>query len=90
MTCLALFCALVLTGVALAQGPQQHRLPWRVVSTGGGRMASNRYGLDGSVGQPAIGLTAGGAHHLGAGYWYGIVSVGPGIKVYLPLVTRNQ
>lgn len=86
---LALLCALLLAGVALAQGSQPHGLPWHVVASGGGHMASSRHGLDGSAGQPAIGLATGQYHRLGAGYWYGVVEVGPVIRIYLPFIVKN-
>jgi hypothetical protein len=58
----------VLTGPALAQQISSH-----VIAAGGGtsRSPGGCRVLEGSVGEPAVGLASGGAFALQAGYWAG-------------------
>ena len=72
----ALLAALALAGVALALGPSA--LARQVVAGGGGSAAGGQVALNDTIGQPAIGPSAGSppggpAIALNAGYWTGQV-----------------
>jgi len=75
--------------VALAQHGGGFDLSWHVAGNGGSPMASSSFQLNGTVGQPGVGmgLVTGGSHQVGPGFWYGVVGE---CKVYLPLVLRNS
>ena len=85
-------CALAVSAgagrVALAQSGGGFDLSWHVAGNGGGPMTSSSFQLNGTVGQPGVGvgLTEGGSHQVGPGFWYGI---GGEHRIYLPLVVRN-
>ncbi len=65
---LVLLAAVVLTGPALAQQISSH-----VIAAGGGtsRSPGGCRLLEGSLGQPAVGIANGGGFTLRAGYWAG-------------------
>jgi hypothetical protein len=70
---LALAFFLVATGAALATSSASYKLPWDVLSGGGGDRSSSSYSLGDTIGQPsAIGLSESTNYRLGSGFWYGI------------------
>ena len=58
----------------------------QVIASGGQASSSASYTLLSTVGQPAIGLSAGSTVSLCSGYWCG---AGAGYKAYLPLALRG-
>ncbi len=83
----ALVCCLLLPSVPLAgTSPEGYTIDWQVIAGGGGLAASGGgYTLDSTVGQTAIGWSAG-SHQLGSGFWYG---TGMEYMVYLPLTLKS-
>ncbi|HOG45150.1 MAG TPA: Ig-like domain repeat protein [Anaerolineae bacterium] len=63
----ALLLTLALAGVALAQAGAA--IDWWVLGSGGGPAAGGSVTLDGTLGQPIAGPSAGDAVALNAGYW---------------------
>jgi hypothetical protein len=47
-------------------------LGWHIMAGGGGHSSSAEYALDGSIGQPAVGMLSSADYRLGAGFWPGI------------------
>jgi len=87
--CVALFCGLVVAGGVLAMPTASYDLSWWTVDGGGGVLGSEGgYALSGSIGQPDVGLLAGGDYSLAGGFWGGgkLTVV---YKIYLPLVQRD-
>jgi len=83
----------LLTGIALAQGPEQtYDLSWWTVDGGGGTSAAaGSYTLDGTAGQPDPGpVLSGGDYNLEGGFWGGGVSGVSWYTIYLPLVLRGS
>ncbi len=71
LTIVAVLMALVaLAAAALAQGPEPEIWRW-VVASGGGPIAGGDVTLDGTLGQPVVGLSMGSGAALNAGYWTG-------------------
>jgi hypothetical protein len=66
------FC-LIASGAALAMSSASYKLPWDVLSGGGGGRNSSSYSLGDTLGQPsAIGLSESTNYRLGSGFWYGV------------------
>jgi cell division septation protein DedD len=57
---------------ALAMSLVGFDLGWHVIASGGGHSSSADYALDGSIGQPAVGVLSSADYRLGAGFWPGI------------------
>ncbi len=85
---LVLVACLALVVPVLAQVSASYDLSWHVIAGGGGRMAGAQYTLQGTTGQPVIGLAAGSGHTLCSGFWCGVGETE--YRVYLPLVLRNS
>jgi len=80
----ALAALLLLAGVILANGtPSIDRY---VIGGGGGHSEATPYALDGTIGQPVVGLASGDGYELCSGFWCGAAVE---YKIYLPLVLRN-
>jgi Secretion system C-terminal sorting domain len=78
---------LALVASALVVGPAAHaqmKLEKSVVANGGGPMTSATFSLNGTIGQPVIGLATSGTVSHGIGFWYptelppGSVEIVPG------------
>lgn len=84
-----LFC-LLLTGVVLA-APNQ-TVNRFVIAAGGWHVETASHTLDGTIGQPVVGVSSNGAYELGAGFWGGMGTLAGGgeYTIYLPLVLRNH
>jgi hypothetical protein len=80
----ALVCALLLAGVALANGIPT--IDWNVIGGGGGHAEAGIYGLDGTIGQPVVGTATDTNSELCSGFWCGAAVE---YKIYLPLVLRG-
>ncbi|HOT92655.1 MAG TPA: hypothetical protein PLJ78_17035 [Anaerolineae bacterium] len=89
----AVLLLLLLTGRALAMSSANYRLDWFTPLTGGGGgpMQSPNYAVNFTVGQSAVGTSAGTNYGGCLGYWCGITgAVGAHYRIYLPLVLRNS
>jgi hypothetical protein len=71
-------------GVVLANGPAG--IDWDVIGGGGGHTEAGMYTLDGTIGQPVVGMAANGGAELCSGFWCGVIG---GHRIFLPLVLRN-
>ena len=69
---------LLFTAVALAQTSGGVSLPWWTIDGGGGRMTSDTFTLEGTVGQPDAGVLTGQSYTLYSGFW------GPGGRTTPP------
>jgi hypothetical protein len=70
---LPLVLVLAAGGTALAMSSANFKLPWDVLSGGGGGRNSASYILGDTLGQPsAIGLSQSTDYRLGSGFWYGV------------------
>jgi hypothetical protein len=74
---------LLLTSVALANGTPS--VDWWVIGGGGGHAETAPYALDGTVGQPLVGVVSNTPYQLCFGFWGG----GAEYKIYLPVILRN-
>ena len=77
---------LVLVSTSSAGSSTQYAIEWDVVSAGGTPMTSSTYGLVGTIGQPAQGVSSSSSYVLCAGYWCGIDA---DYKIYLPFVLND-
>jgi hypothetical protein len=85
---LALTALLLLAGSALAMYSANYRLDWFAPLTGGGGGAasSDSYAINLTLGQSAVGTTAGTSYAACLGYWCG---TDVEYSVYLPLVVQE-
>ncbi len=86
-----LVALLLMTTVAVAQGPAPD-LSWWTIDNGGGLDSSGgSFQLSGTIGQPEAGVLTGGPYRLLGGWWDESTS---SFAIYLPLVlkasTANQ
>jgi hypothetical protein len=72
---------LCLAGIVCAQVSEHYDLSWHVIGGGGSAMDSASYVMRSTVGQ-LIGLSSSENYQVGAGYWYGNVSVSPPQEVF--------
>lgn len=79
-------CALLLTGVAHAQGLLD--LPWWTADGGGGLSRGGDYTLHGTAGQPEAAFSQGGAYTLSGGFWFGQAVTEVLTQIFLPLTLR--
>jgi hypothetical protein len=86
-TALMLAACLALAAPVLAQVSATFDLSWNMIGSGGGRMESDQYTLQSTIGQLAVGTMGGSGHDLCSGFWCGSGAVGR--RIYLPLVVRN-
>ena len=63
-----------------------YQIPWDVYASGGGRMSSDNYSMNGTAGQPTVGSTSGDNGKIGAGFW--TVFAETIFEIFLPLVVR--
>ncbi len=80
---------LLLTGSVLAMSSTNYQLNWFTPLTGGGGGAasSTNYAANFTVGQSAIGASAGTTYNACLGYWCG--NSNSKYTVYLPLTLKN-
>ncbi len=79
---------LLATAAAAAASPGGFTLNWRAISAGGSpaSSASGEMAMNGSIGQPVAGVSAGGGSDLSAGYWIG--GDPPLLLLYLPIISE--
>ena len=78
--------SLLSAGVPLTQGTPS--VDWWVVGGGGGSATVDGVSLNGTIGQWMVGSGEAGATQLNSGFWSrGAIK---SLKVYLPLVVRDQ
>jgi hypothetical protein len=74
---LALAFCLIASGAALAMSSANYKLPWDVLSGGGGERSSASYSLGDTLGQPsATGLSQSTNYRLESGFWHSIPVTG--------------
>jgi hypothetical protein len=85
---LVLAALFLLVGGALAMDSDNYSLDWVTPLTGGGGGAatSTNYAVNITIGQSAIGTSAGASYEACLGYWCGGAA---GHRIYLPLVLRS-
>jgi hypothetical protein len=77
---------LVLAGTSGAGSSTQYATEWDAISAGGKPMTSSTYGLAGTIGQPAQGVSSGSGYVLCVGYWCG---ADVDHTIYLPIILRD-
>jgi hypothetical protein len=69
-----------------SQASAAQAIGWWVLGSGGGPSSGSTITLDGTLGQPVVGVSTNGVTTLSAGYWFaGHVS---GNATFLPLIMR--
>ena len=64
---------IAITSSAMAQN---YSVDWYVIANGGGAGQSENYRVDGTAGQPAIGISTSANYSVQSGFWVGVVSGG--------------
>ncbi len=84
---IALLCALLILNVPLdnASAAVLQTVDWSVIAGGGGHAESGIYTLDGTIGQPVVGVASNTSNEIGSGFWSGISTLA---RLYLPLIMR--
>lgn len=82
---LALAALLLLAGTVLAANG--YEISRYVIGSGGGHAETAPYALDGTAGQPLVGVVTDASYQLCSGFWCG--PVGGEYRIYLPVVLRN-
>jgi hypothetical protein len=77
---------LVLASTSGAGSSTQYAIEWDVAAAGDTPMASSAYGLTGTIGQPAEGISNSSNYALCAGYWCGL---DVDYTILLPLILRD-
>ena len=72
---------LAMAGGVLAMSSSSYRLPWEVVSSGGGMRGSPSYLLGDTTGQSAVGISQSSNYRLEAGFWSGATVVAPPVSL---------
>ena len=75
---IALLCALLLAGSALARAPLMYAISWKFIGGGGGPSTSSGYQVNGTVGQGVVGMSASAGYRLTSGFWAGVGIATPG------------
>lgn len=85
---LLLGACLIIAGVAMAA--ELPSLKWYVIGGGGGPMVNGKTEINGTLGQPVVGLVSEGKYSLYAGYWAGVedVYLPADEYIFLPLIRR--
>jgi hypothetical protein len=81
-----LLCCLGLAGAALA-ALDAHNIARRVIAGGGGRLANAALSLEGTIGQPVVGMAIEMPHVLSSGFWF--EPWAGEYRGYLPLAVRE-
>ncbi len=61
---------------------QTYQIDWYVIGSGGGHTESATYQLDGTIGQPIVGLSSSASYRVESGFWVG-AGAGPSGYEYL-------
>jgi hypothetical protein len=87
MLLLLLIALVLVVNQAWAMSSANYRVDWFTPLTtgGGGAATSAHYAVNVTIGQAAIGASAGASYTAGLGYWYG---AGGSFRVYLPLILK--
>jgi hypothetical protein len=85
---LVLALMLVIPVLAHAQSGGGYDLSWSTIDDGGGTSVGGGYALNGTIGQPDVGITlAGGGYSLVGGFWGGALTP---YRVHLPVVIKGS
>jgi hypothetical protein len=80
---ISLAALLLFSGVARTSNG--YNLSWYTLDAGGGTSSGGSYVMDGTIGQPDVGLgLSGGSYRLDGGFWSAVL----GYIILLPLVMR--
>jgi hypothetical protein len=84
---LSLFIAIFLGTNTYAMSSTNYKIDWFVLlnSSGGGEASSATYKVNYTIGQTAIGASAGSSYRVGLGYWTGLANP----SIHLPLILKN-
>jgi hypothetical protein len=82
-TILLLLGLLLLPGVVVAAGTPT--IGWYVIGGGGGHADAGIYALDGTIGQPVVGLSSNAQYGLCAGFWCWVWAQ---YRIDLPIIMR--
>ena len=63
---------------------QNYQIDWYVIASGGGHSESATYQIDGTIGQPIVGVSSSPNYSVDAGFWVGAGEVGPSGYEYIP------
>jgi uncharacterized membrane protein YuzA (DUF378 family) len=81
---LVLLCSLTLTIVTLAQSSANYDLPWHVIGSGGSRMSSANYMVNGTLGQLIVGYTKSTNYLISQGFW-----IQKRHEIFLPTILKD-
>lgn len=76
-----LLMIILITSVASAQ---TYKIDWYVIGSGGGHMESVTYQVDGTAGQPIVGISSSDSLRVESGFWVGAGAVPSEGYEYLP------
>jgi len=75
---------ILILAMAAIVSAQNYQIDWYVIGSGGGSAASSNYQINGTIGQPVVGITSSSSYTVEAGYWVGSGSTTPSAHPYLP------
>ncbi len=76
--------AVIFAASAVLAAPTALQVPRSVFGGGGARVVAGSYALDGTIGQPVVGIVSSGSYQVCSGFWCGL-----GIyKSLLPLIFK--
>jgi hypothetical protein len=79
----AVLLTLAIASIAVANGTPT--IDWKVIAGGGGHAEAGIYALDGTIGQPVVGLNNNASYQLCAGFWCRAIAQ---YLTNLPLIMR--
>jgi hypothetical protein len=62
---------LIILLIATAIFAQTYQIDWYVIGSGGGHSESGAYSIDGTIGQPIVGVSSSANYRIEAGFWVG-------------------
>jgi hypothetical protein len=82
----ALLAGIVLVKSAAAQTGDGFDLSWNVIGGGGGKSTGSGFTVEGTIGQPVVGLSSDAEYTLQHGFWVTMQDI---IRMFLPLVEKE-
>ena len=74
---------LILLMLASIGSAQSYQVDWYVIGSGGGHSESSNYQVNGTIGQPIVGITSSDNYTIESGFWVGGGIIGPQEFAYL-------
>src|SRR4030042_1022912 len=62
---------LIVLFVPVLISAQTYQIDWYVIGSGGGHSESGAYSVDGTIGQPIVGVSSSANYRIEAGFWVG-------------------